>query len=220
MRTTVETKDVLPIPPLLSIEYDVDSDLLDKYARDPDLGLLPEVAIFCDTILYLNGRINELPSIVTKDELDSAYRAAIEYAKNLDEYDSQERLGLLQQVFDTAAIELVKPTITTDIMPTPSPDESTSLYDSSTNNSWLNKTACHKVDPAVFFPARGESEKPAKKICAGCQVIDICLEEALIHDRFGIRGGTSERQRRIIRRQRGISEPLDEEDQLFQTRGD
>jgi WhiB family redox-sensing transcriptional regulator len=63
--------------------------------------------------------------------------------------------------------------------------------------------ACRGTDPDVFFPDRGESLEPAKQVCAECVVRDECLEHALANgERFGVWGGTSERERRRIRRQR------------------
>ncbi len=63
--------------------------------------------------------------------------------------------------------------------------------------------ACRGVDPDLFFPDRGESLEPAKRICGECAVRDECLEHALANgERFGVWGGTSERERRRIRRQR------------------
>ena len=63
--------------------------------------------------------------------------------------------------------------------------------------------ACRGSDPDVFFPDRGESLEPAKRICAECVVRDECLEHALASgERFGVWGGTSERERRRIRRDR------------------
>jgi len=63
--------------------------------------------------------------------------------------------------------------------------------------------ACRGSDPDLFFPDRGESLEAAKALCAGCAVRDECLEHALRNgERFGVWGGTSERERRRIRRQR------------------
>jgi len=56
---------------------------------------------------------------------------------------------------------------------------------------------CAQTDPEVFFPEKGGSSKPAKRICAKCPEIEPCLTEALANkDSFGIRGGKSERERR------------------------
>lgn len=66
--------------------------------------------------------------------------------------------------------------------------------------------ACRGSDPDVFFPDRGESLEPAKQLCGQCAVRDECLEYALDNgERFGVWGGTSERERRRIRRQRRIA---------------
>ncbi|MDA8314108.1 MAG: WhiB family transcriptional regulator [Actinomycetota bacterium] len=53
----------------------------------------------------------------------------------------------------------------------------------------------------LFFPSRGESVSEAKEVCATCPVARECLEYALAHhERFGIWGGKTERERRRIRR--------------------
>ena len=69
--------------------------------------------------------------------------------------------------------------------------------------AFMNDGACNGTDPALFFPARGESTTEAKRICQGCPVRQECLDYALDHtERFGIWGGLSERERRRARRQR------------------
>lgn len=65
--------------------------------------------------------------------------------------------------------------------------------------------ACHGLSTSLFFPAQGENKlvHEAKKVCAGCVVREECLEFALAADiKFGIFGGTSEKQRRQMRRRR------------------
>lgn len=61
--------------------------------------------------------------------------------------------------------------------------------------------ACRDADADWFFPDRGEDTRRAKAICAGCPVRDVCLEHNL-HERFGIWGGLSGRERRSVRAQR------------------
>ncbi len=59
---------------------------------------------------------------------------------------------------------------------------------------------CRGIDPALFFPERGGSSAEAKAVCAGCVVREQCLDYALEnHERLGIWGGLSERQRRRVR---------------------
>lgn len=68
---------------------------------------------------------------------------------------------------------------------------------------WRTLAECHGVDPALFYPGRGESTKEAKAVCARCPVREQCLDFALANrEVFGIWGGLSERERRKVRRQR------------------
>jgi WhiB family transcriptional regulator, redox-sensing transcriptional regulator len=71
--------------------------------------------------------------------------------------------------------------------------------------SWRPQGACHDLDPATFFPSRGDSLRPAMNVCQACPVKAECLEWALHHENFGVWGGQSERARRTMRRKRGIS---------------
>lgn len=63
--------------------------------------------------------------------------------------------------------------------------------------------ACRGMDTAMFFPHRGADCSAPKAVCARCDVRDECLEFALQNgERHGIWGGTSERERRRMRRER------------------
>lgn len=67
---------------------------------------------------------------------------------------------------------------------------------------WMRLANCVDADPAWFFPERGEPSGPAKAICMVCPVRVECLNYALsINERHGIWGGTSENERRVLRRQ-------------------
>ncbi len=71
---------------------------------------------------------------------------------------------------------------------------------------WQGRANCMGVDPELFFPERGASTREAKEVCRGCVVQQDCLEYALTNgEKFGIWGGLSERERRRIRRSRGVS---------------
>jgi WhiB family redox-sensing transcriptional regulator len=73
--------------------------------------------------------------------------------------------------------------------------------------SWKDEANCLGVDPDLFFPERGESTKQAKSVCAGCVVRDECLEYAIVNvEKFGIWGGKSERERRLLRRERALKQ--------------
>jgi WhiB family transcriptional regulator, redox-sensing transcriptional regulator len=71
------------------------------------------------------------------------------------------------------------------------------------DTDWTAQGKCRDMDPAVFFPSDGVGVREAQAICAGCPVIAPCLEYALA-DRVdhGVWGGTSERERRRILRNR------------------
>jgi WhiB family redox-sensing transcriptional regulator len=68
---------------------------------------------------------------------------------------------------------------------------------------WRELAACRGADLNLFFPGRGESAEPARRVCAGCPVREPCLDYALsngiIH---GIWGGLAERDRRELRSRR------------------
>lgn len=70
---------------------------------------------------------------------------------------------------------------------------------------WRAQAACSGYPNTLFFPSsdgvdEGSTER-AKTICAVCPVIDDCLEYALeTNQRSGIWGGTSERERKSLRR--------------------
>lgn len=71
--------------------------------------------------------------------------------------------------------------------------------------TWRKRAACRGIDVEIFYPATDEDDdaEPAKAVCAECPVRQTCLEHALAHrEREGVWGGTTERERRRILRQR------------------
>ncbi|HJO79346.1 MAG: transcription factor WhiB [Acidimicrobiaceae bacterium] len=67
----------------------------------------------------------------------------------------------------------------------------------------MTRARCANTHPSHFFPSDGVGVELAKQACAGCPVLEQCLEYALTHRvEHGVWGGCSERQRRRIRRQR------------------
>lgn len=67
---------------------------------------------------------------------------------------------------------------------------------------WQDSALCAEVGTDVFFPAKGESSEPAKRVCRCCAVTAECLEYALdLHIHHGIWGGMSERERRRLKRE-------------------
>lgn len=66
---------------------------------------------------------------------------------------------------------------------------------------WMADAACKEHAREIFYPVRGDDSRPAKQICARCLVRDECLAYAIEgNERFGVWGGTSERERRRLRR--------------------
>ena len=78
------------------------------------------------------------------------------------------------------------------------------FFDNDLNSRKL-EGLCNDVDQDIFFPERGASTRLAKAVCRRCEVQEECLEYAVnIGEKFGIWGGLSERERRGIRKKRGI----------------
>lgn len=79
------------------------------------------------------------------------------------------------------------------------------------NLDWRDDALCRETDPddVVWFPARGESGRTAKRICGLCTVRAECLADALtypVSEDSGVRGGLSERERKKLRRE--AAQPL------------
>jgi WhiB family redox-sensing transcriptional regulator len=68
--------------------------------------------------------------------------------------------------------------------------------------AWMADAACRGMDPALFFPERGEDTRPALNACAVCPVTAECLAYATAHAWSGIWGGTTQRERRTNKRHR------------------
>lgn len=85
---------------------------------------------------------------------------------------------------------------------------------------WHSEAACAQVDPDIFFPKHAGSSRAARYVCGLCPVRQQCLNHALINrERWGIWGGTSERERRKLRRQLGSdADPATQSSGLLPTR--
>jgi WhiB family transcriptional regulator, redox-sensing transcriptional regulator len=85
---------------------------------------------------------------------------------------------------------------------------------SSGSQDWREHAACRDTDPELFFPignaGPGQQQLDrAKQVCAGCQVRTSCLEWALsTGQEAGVWGGTSEDERRALRRMRQAAEAV------------
>lgn len=69
---------------------------------------------------------------------------------------------------------------------------------------WVDEGLCRGQgarSDRVFFPERGGSTREAKTMCRQCPVQPQCLNYALrTNQKFGIWGGTTERERNTMRR--------------------
>jgi WhiB family redox-sensing transcriptional regulator len=65
---------------------------------------------------------------------------------------------------------------------------------------WRELAACRGAGLELFFPERGESAEPARRVCAACPVRQPCLDYAISNRiTHGIWGGLTERERRALR---------------------
>ncbi|WP_225833749.1 WhiB family transcriptional regulator [Streptomyces sp. NK08204] len=73
-------------------------------------------------------------------------------------------------------------------------------------SDWREQAACRGTDPDLFFPVgttgpAAQQTQRAKKVCACCRVRERCLRWALdTGQSIGIWGGTTETERRALRR--------------------
>ena len=69
--------------------------------------------------------------------------------------------------------------------------------------TWREKAACRGSDPDLFYPVNEDEADEAIAICMVCSVQEPCLEYALAaRERYGVWGGTTEKDRRRIWRKR------------------
>jgi hypothetical protein len=74
--------------------------------------------------------------------------------------------------------------------------------------AWYEHALCATVDPELFHPEKGGSNAAAKRICAGCDVLEQCRAYALeqpADQLHGIWGGTTAKDRRAIRAGLGLN---------------
>jgi WhiB family transcriptional regulator, redox-sensing transcriptional regulator len=67
----------------------------------------------------------------------------------------------------------------------------------------MTKAACRDREPDLFFPNDSAGVEVACDVCRTCAVREACLEYAIANNiEHGVWGGTSERRRRRITRER------------------
>lgn len=63
--------------------------------------------------------------------------------------------------------------------------------------AWRRAAACHGMDTERFYDP--DQEEECKQVCAGCPVVDACLEDAVLKgDYEGVRGALSGDERRAL----------------------
>jgi WhiB family redox-sensing transcriptional regulator len=68
---------------------------------------------------------------------------------------------------------------------------------------WHEQALCREVDPELFFPEKGGNVRQGLMICQRCPVAVPCLDAAIDNDeRFGIWGGATDEDRKLIRQTR------------------
>jgi WhiB family redox-sensing transcriptional regulator len=76
------------------------------------------------------------------------------------------------------------------------------------NVLWRDRAACRELgaeSSLIFFPSPGQSSHAAKAICASCPVREECLAFAVEFCCEGIWGGTTDSERRQLRRRRRLN---------------
>ena len=71
---------------------------------------------------------------------------------------------------------------------------------------WRDQAACREMDPDLFFPIGTAGESliqidAARQVCRTCPACEPCLRWALNSGSAGVWGGTTEDERRTLRRQ-------------------
>lgn len=62
--------------------------------------------------------------------------------------------------------------------------------------AWVIGAPCGQTDPEAFFVDKGGNVDPAKAVCAGCDVIELCREWAIERpSERGVWGGMTETER-------------------------
>jgi|SRR5882672_629570 len=64
--------------------------------------------------------------------------------------------------------------------------------------------ACAGVGEALFFTREPAAIRDARKLCAGCPMLQACGDWALVHEEFGFWAGTTYRERKRLRRKLGV----------------
>lgn len=92
------------------------------------------------------------------------------------------------------------------------------VFENPQKHSWQDLALCAQTDPEVFFPDKGGTYRPPRRVCGSCVVRSNCLEKAMTEeasahasDRFGMFGGLTPQERYALYLERnGLEEPESE----------
>lgn len=70
---------------------------------------------------------------------------------------------------------------------------------------WMEQALCKETDTRVFFIYREDKDQRQRRedaysICRSCPVQAKCLDYAIVNNEVGIWGGTTDQERRLLRR--------------------
>lgn len=69
----------------------------------------------------------------------------------------------------------------------------------SVEQQWRQDALCRQTDPEIFYRPKGHSPRPAKRVCARCDVRAECLTDALRRrERYGVWGGLTTAERKKL----------------------
>jgi WhiB family redox-sensing transcriptional regulator len=89
------------------------------------------------------------------------------------------------------------------------------------NVTWQSQGACKGSDPDQYFPHPYVSHAQIvsiRAVCEACPVRRECADWGIHHEQLGIWGGTTDRQRREIRRKLGIILDTPKTERLYNRR--
>lgn len=73
-------------------------------------------------------------------------------------------------------------------------------------SGWEDLALCAQTDPEAFYPEKGQSPKPALRVCRRCPVTAECLTDTLAYevrqggDPHGVAGGKTAKERKLLLR--------------------
>ena len=84
--------------------------------------------------------------------------------------------------------------------------------------TWQKDGNCKNYPVELFFPPKGTNKIDPKviELCSKCPVQNQCYEHAVRHELYGIWAGTSEKERKFIRRRDSIHIHKPESDNWFE----